>query len=146
MSKTTSKLGENKLNPHSIPLVPLTCVLCTDKSDNFKFLDINCQHSVENANNAYILLYSDGKSRPVVEGEAVLRANHVISGEAEDFNKRHIFALCQQTPAMKSSTHEVKLKLGSRGTLVEKWICICSCKAGQSGYCKHVVAVLLYVN
>ncbi|CAG9814030.1 unnamed protein product [Phaedon cochleariae] len=89
-----------------------------------------------------ILLYLDVKSRPV----AVLRANHVIFCEAEDFNKRHIFALCLQTPAMKSSPHEVKLKLGSRGTSVEQWICICSCNAGQSGYCEHVVADLLYVN
>ncbi|CAG9814340.1 unnamed protein product [Phaedon cochleariae] len=56
---------------------------------------------------ADILLYLDGKSRPVVEEEAVLRANHVILCEAEDFNKRHIFALCLQTSAMKSSPHEM---------------------------------------
>ncbi|CAG9813153.1 unnamed protein product [Phaedon cochleariae] len=92
------------------------------------------------------LLYSDGKSRPVVEAEAVLRANHVILCEAEDFNKRQIFALCLQISAMKSSPHEVKVKLGSRGTPVEQWNCICSCKAGQYGYCKHFVAVHSYVN
>ncbi|CAG9822472.1 unnamed protein product [Phaedon cochleariae] len=101
---------------------------------------------VEDVLLADILLYLDEKSRPVVEGEAVIRANHVILCGAEDFNKRHIFALCLQTSAMKSSPHEVKLKLGSRGTPIEQWICICSCKAGQSGYYEHVVAVLLYVN
>ncbi|CAG9814269.1 unnamed protein product [Phaedon cochleariae] len=111
---------------------------------------INNQYSIENACcrcsfGRYFALFR-WKKPTLVEGEAVLRANHVILCEAGDFNKRHMFALCLQTSAMKSSSHEVKLKLGSRGTPVEQWICICSCKVGQSGYCEHVVAVPLYVN
>lgn len=85
------------------------------------------------------------ESRCFVEGEAILNANHLIlTGCTEETDTtKEIFALCLQTSGIKSNPHEIKGQLN----IVEEKVSIngfvCSCKAGLSGSCKHIAAVLL---
>ncbi|KAI4455454.1 exonuclease phage-type/recb c-terminal domain-containing protein [Holotrichia oblita] len=87
---------------------------------------------------ADILTYVGERKRPLIEGEAVFKANHIFSCGINNENT-NIFALCTRSSAASASPHEININL-------IKWECKCSCKAGAGGYCKHVIATLFYVN
>ncbi|KAL1493685.1 hypothetical protein ABEB36_009380 [Hypothenemus hampei] len=66
-----------------------------------------------------------------------------------------LYALCLQTSALTSEPHVItgtlnlNLKLSSNNEIEERIEIVkidCSCKAGTSHSCKHVVAVLLFCN
>lgn len=85
------------------------------------------------------------ESRCMVEGEQLLNAKHVIliGTASETETTKDIFALCLQTSALKSGPHEIKGKLLIEDKKVAISSFTCSCKAGLSGTCKHISAVLL---
>lgn len=85
------------------------------------------------------------ESRCIVEGEELLNANHVIliGIENETNTTKEILALCLQTSAIKNTPHEIKGKFLIDGNKVAILEFTCTCKAGLSGTCKHVSAVLL---
>lgn len=88
-----------------------------------------------------ILEYIGDRSRPLKEGEEVFKAGHIIlCGLEVDTN---IKSLCLQTSALNSLPHEISIMLSED---VKSWKCVCSCKAGMSGFCKHIVATLIYIN
>lgn len=90
-------------------------------------------------------LQSTADSRCIVEGEALLNAKHIILiGTTKETDSHvEILALCLQTSAIKSSPHEIKGKLCIETGKINISKFTCSCKAGLSGTCKHVAAVLL---
>ncbi|KAK4886856.1 hypothetical protein RN001_003127 [Aquatica leii] len=84
-------------------------------------------------------------SRVVYEGKEVLNAGHVIlcgtTHRSED--TINVYALCLQTSALQSPPHKID---GIFYFHDKKWDIksfICSCKGGNSGRCKHILAVLL---
>ncbi|XP_072400302.1 uncharacterized protein [Diabrotica undecimpunctata] len=84
-------------------------------------------------------------SRCVVEGEQVLNSGHLIlTGKLEESSDHtiKIYGLCLQSSSVKSNPHEIKgtLSLTNGVNICEM---SCSCKAGNSGKCKHVSAVLV---
>lgn len=85
-------------------------------------------------------------SRCVYEGEEVLNAGHVIlcgklSSSTQD--KLHLCALCLQTTSLTSDPHQIKGTLLKEDGQVQIEKMNCSCKAGNSGKCKHISAVLI---
>lgn len=90
-----------------------------------------------------IFKYIGDRNRPMVEGEQVFKAGHVILCQVKNVEKLEVFGLVLQTSALTSKPHEVNLCLTNP---MNNWTCVCSCKSGQSGFCKHVVAVLIYIN
>ncbi|CAG9816051.1 unnamed protein product [Phaedon cochleariae] len=89
-----------------------------------------------------IIDYIGDKIRPLKEGEAVFRAGHIILCGVDVEQTHVIKSLCLQTSALTQPPHEIKI-IPQENAL---WICQCSCKAGNSGYCKHVIGTLIYIN
>nr|CAI5817983.1 unnamed protein product [Callosobruchus analis] len=89
-------------------------------------------------------LCANTDSRCITEGEEILNANHIIlMGVVSDSEEYvELLALCLQTSALKGSPHEIKGKL-ILGDVVTISNFTCICKAGLSGRCKHISAVLL---
>ncbi|VEN47855.1 unnamed protein product [Callosobruchus maculatus] len=84
-------------------------------------------------------------SRCFVEGEAILNAKHVILIGTTNISEVmvEVLALCLQTSALRSAPHEIKGKLSVVEQKVEIQQLTCTCKAGLSGRCKHIAAVLI---
>ncbi|KAJ8976851.1 hypothetical protein NQ317_012975 [Molorchus minor] len=87
-----------------------------------------------------ILEYLGEKVRPLKEGEAVFKAGHIILCGLDATEPHNIKSLCLQTSRLSQPPHEIKINLSS------PWVCECTCKAGLSGFCKHIVASLIYIN
>ncbi|KAK5650052.1 hypothetical protein RI129_001081 [Pyrocoelia pectoralis] len=91
--------------------------------------------------------YVDGtvNSRVVFEGEQVLNSGHIIlCGITEqESHFVNIYALCLQTTSLQSSPHKIEgtFLISDEDCQVKHFLC--SCKAGKSGRCKHISAVLL---
>ncbi|XP_072385868.1 uncharacterized protein [Diabrotica undecimpunctata] len=86
-------------------------------------------------------------SRRVYEGEQVVRAGHIIMCgrlHTEKQDRIVIYALCLQTSALQSSPHVIKGQLNIVNNIASVHKMECSCKGGNSGYCKHISAVLLH--
>lgn len=90
-----------------------------------------------------IMEYIGDRSRPLKEGEAVFKAGHIIMCGLDASNSEEIKSLCLQTSSLTSQPHEIVIMLNND---INKWKCVCSCKAGMSGFCKHIVATLIYIN
>lgn len=85
-------------------------------------------------------------SRNYVEGEKVLNSKHILlCGKLglTSTDKIKIIAYCLQTSDLKNNPHEIKGEMTAGGLIINFQ---CSCKAGLSEKCKHVLAVLLYCN
>ena len=84
-------------------------------------------------------------SRNYVEGEKVLNSKHVlICGKSPVTSENvRIVAYCLKTSDLKGTPHEINGEISANGTIMHFK---CSCKAGLSEKCKHVLAVLLYCN
>ncbi|XP_067143340.1 uncharacterized protein [Centruroides vittatus] len=99
-----------------------------------------------------ILKYAacSSSSRNFIEGEQLLLAGHVILCGIIEKNEQdrsvHFCALCLQTSALTSVPHRITgfLKFIDLSYKIDS--ITCSCKAGQSGKCKHCLAVLLFLN
>jgi SWIM zinc finger len=92
-----------------------------------------------------IMKYVGSGERPFVEGEAILKAKHIMecgltSRTEQEFR---VLGLCLQSSHLNSRPHEIKIWV--KATASPKISGTCSCKAG-SGKCKHIVAVLLFLN
>jgi len=90
--------------------------------------------------------------RSLIEGEAVLEAKMLVAvgrlrREDEDFvNILKVWALCLQTSALFSNPHElnVHIDLAKLGKDRVQYL-HCSCTAGESAKCKHLIALLLHL-
>lgn len=84
-------------------------------------------------------------SKCVVEGENVLNAGHLIlagkTGHSD--NTTFIYGLCLQSSAIFQQPHEIKGELINSGGVLTILKMHCSCKAGNSGRCKHISAFLI---
>lgn len=87
------------------------------------------------------------KKRPVIEGEALLDAGHIIMCGVKDEGKgfAKIEALCLQTSDLNGRPHKIDVLLKEEKETVHI-SGSCSCKAGASSKCKHFVGTLLHVN
>ena len=92
---------------------------------------------------AHIVAHIGDGKRCWEEGEAVLKAKHIVTcGVVGKSNSElKIMALCAQTSCLRAKPHEIVVTVTQTGFKIS-----CSCKAGQSQRCKHCVAVLLYLN
>lgn len=83
-------------------------------------------------------------SRNFVEGERLLNAGHVtchkLSEGSADVN---VIGFCLQTAGIKNSPHTIKGGITSNGSILNMQ---CSCKAGLSVKCKHILSLLLLCN
>lgn len=96
----------------------------------------------------------DGNRRCLKEGEAIVDSRHIIfcgvqsneekENEAEARCSVKIMALCLQTSKMSGPPHQIHVRICEKGEQKVKEA-TCSCKAGQSGQCKHIAGVLLYI-
>lgn len=86
-------------------------------------------------------------SKCVVEGENVLDAGHLIlAGKIKETSCSDyidVYGLCLQSSALDSNPHEITGKLSITAKYLKITSMICSCKAGNSGKCKHVSAFLI---
>uniref|UniRef100_A0A6P7G4C6 Uncharacterized protein LOC114335774 n=1 Tax=Diabrotica virgifera virgifera TaxID=50390 RepID=A0A6P7G4C6_DIAVI len=82
-----------------------------------------------------ILKYIGDTKRPLKEGEALLKAGHVVL--CGKYNNK-LVGLCLKTTNLNGAPHEITVDV-----LRDEWVAKCTCKAGQGGMCKHVIAVLL---
>ncbi|KAF0757310.1 SWIM-type domain-containing protein [Aphis craccivora] len=109
------------------------------------------QKSFLSINEIFNYLKCTPGARCVSEGEEFLNAGHIILCGIKSIieSKICLYALCLQTSALTSHPHEIngsiemeKLKndINYKIKLVEF---LCSCKAGASGRCKHVSAILI---
>lgn len=85
-------------------------------------------------------------TRNMVEGENVLNSGHIINCGYVNKNEMSIgiFATCLQTSSIRDKPHEINGNLHFKSS----WEIIelnCTCKAGASQRCKHVVSVLLHI-
>lgn len=60
-----------------------------------------------------ILMYVGEGSRPLIEGEAVLNAGHIIMCGKNIENESEIVALCQQTSNLKGPPHSLRILIKS---------------------------------
>uniref|UniRef100_A0A6P7H3Y7 Uncharacterized protein LOC114344070 isoform X1 n=1 Tax=Diabrotica virgifera virgifera TaxID=50390 RepID=A0A6P7H3Y7_DIAVI len=91
-------------------------------------------------------LQCSAHSKCVVEGENVLDAGHLIlAGKTvQHLNKIFIYGLCIQSSAINQNPHEIKGELMTiKGNVLKINAMHCSCKAGNSGRCKHISAFLV---
>ena len=84
-------------------------------------------------------------SRNYIEGERVLNSGHVIyCGKEHDESVVYkVIGYCLQTSSMRDNPHEINGKININGSTETMQ---CSCKAGLSEACKHIVGVLLYLS
>lgn len=86
------------------------------------------------------------RNRSIDEGEQVMKAGHVLYCYVKDHNLTNktfeLSAGVLQSSAPKSTPHEVTVSVCAEQPTEAH----CSCKAGASGCCKHVTAVMLYAN
>ncbi|XP_043469594.1 uncharacterized protein LOC122503202 [Leptopilina heterotoma] len=84
-------------------------------------------------------------SRNFVEGERVWQADHIIFCGQQDSDETSIkiISFCLQSSNLKSAPHQIKGEINLCGSIIKM---TCSCKAGLSEKCKHIVAVLLHLN
>lgn len=91
---------------------------------------------------------SNEKSRNIREGQKILSSKNLIRCgiTSKSSNQVHVYALCMKTSGLSELPHVItgvfeqdpRTQLG----LIKKMSC--TCKAGLSEECKHIVAVLLY--
>lgn len=93
-----------------------------------------------------IIAYGGKRSRPLIEGEKLFKANHIISVAAIKRVGRNvdILGLVIQSSQPKARPHEVSLELVEGDP--SKWKCVCTCKAGLGHKCKHVFGLLVHLN
>ncbi|XP_014225759.1 uncharacterized protein LOC106651652 [Trichogramma pretiosum] len=94
-----------------------------------------------------ILVILNNSKRPMIEGEAVLLANHILLCGFTTRDKRSINFVSYVVKSSKihDTPHEVKIKISVTQT-TKKICCNCSCPAGTGGKCKHIFATLLFIN
>nr|XP_046471424.1 uncharacterized protein LOC124213811 [Neodiprion pinetum] len=83
-----------------------------------------------------------------IGGEDILDEGHLMKcglqqSDTSCDNKYKIIAFCLQTSRLKDPPHEIVGAISQNGKIMGM---SCSCKAGLSESCKHVVAPLLYCN
>ena len=88
---------------------------------------------------------SNPSQRNFVEGERVLNAGHVIkcgiisAKSVSDMTEIQAFVL--QTSNLRDNPHEIKGTISKDKSINNMK---CTCKAGLSAKCKHIMATLLY--
>ncbi|XP_015379449.1 PREDICTED: uncharacterized protein LOC107173427 [Diuraphis noxia] len=87
----------------------------------------------------------DVSSRSAIEGKQILMdCQIIVCGKIEMKNTIQIKALILQTSHLNDLPHEVNGELVNHSLSIIPFTC--SCKAGASECCKHVVAVLPVLN
>lgn len=78
------------------------------------------------------------------EGEAILKANHVISAgvKSSSISAVEVFATCLQSSKVRDAPHEISIVFSRLEDV--PWKTGCSCKAGAGSHCKHIFAVMLF--
>lgn len=87
------------------------------------------------------------KQRNIVEAERLLRAGHIIKcgkniNKSNSSSEVYIISFCLQTSNLKGNPHRIDGQIKNEEIIHME----CSCKAGQSEKCKHIIATLLYIN
>ena len=90
--------------------------------------------------------------RPLVEGEGILDAGMLVTVgrlggnlAGSDDHIIQVWALCLQTSSLFSNPHVIKVNVDTSVISNRLRLTSCSCKAGTSEKCKHLVAVLMYL-
>lgn len=86
------------------------------------------------------------KQKNFVEGERILKAGHIIKcAKNEDKDECSdtvsFTAYCLETSKLKEAPHEINGKVELSGKIISIQ---CSCKAGLSEQCQHIVIILDY--
>ncbi|CAI6369773.1 unnamed protein product [Macrosiphum euphorbiae] len=101
-------------------------------------------------NDIFMYAKCTSSSRNLIEGEQVINSNHIVlCGKIQienNANTTTIKSLVIQSSNLSEKPHEITGQLLMKGNLIEIIDFVCTCKAGASECCKHVVAVLLHLN
>ncbi|CAI6377479.1 unnamed protein product [Macrosiphum euphorbiae] len=96
----------------------------------------------------YTFCSATPNTRNMVEGENILNSGHIINCGyiSKDLKEINTLGMCLQTSAIRDKPHNItgSLQLNENGLKVTK--ILCTCKAGNSQKCKHIVSTLLYLN
>lgn len=95
-----------------------------------------------------LINYIGSGSRPFEEGSRVLNSNHILMCGLCNSKQKGIdeyFALCLSSTSQTNYPHEISIKI-TKNNETKLLNALCSCQAGKSGKCKHIVGVLLYLN
>ncbi|CAI6376996.1 unnamed protein product [Macrosiphum euphorbiae] len=103
-----------------------------------------CKHVFVTVKNIY-LCELHFNSRSAIEGEQILKSKQIVlCGKIEMASVTQISALIVQTSHLQDMPHSIFGELTKPEVEIIKFKC--SCKAGASECCKHVVAILLFLN
>ncbi|XP_065219130.1 uncharacterized protein LOC135845739 isoform X2 [Planococcus citri] len=96
----------------------------------------------------YITTYFEGAIRPFSEGKAILNTGKYLKnvyriGDGNDANVMTFKATCIQSSGVFSPPHQIMVKFNQITTEIQG---TCSCTGGSSGKCKHVCALLMYLD
>ena len=96
----------------------------------------------------YNFVNGNQNSRNINEGEEVLKSGQILAvGCTNKIGKiKEILGLVLQTSGMTLFPHTITGSLHIENFNAEIVQMKCSCKAGLSGTCKHIVAVFLYLE
>jgi hypothetical protein len=97
--------------------------------------------------NLFKYLDATPASRCIIEGEAVLNAQHIITCGIKEQSSIlvEVFALVLQSSGTTTGLpHETTVTLLKKINILEISKSSCTCKAGLSQRCKHISAVLLH--
>ena len=94
-----------------------------------------------------IIVMLGNSKRPIIEGEAILLADHILMCGITDRRKDNIFitSFVTQSSKIHDQPHEINIQVSVNNKLKIIY-CKCSCPVGTGGKCKHIFAILLYVN
>ena len=87
--------------------------------------------------------YIGDRKRCLKEGEEVLKAGYIVACgiKEEKAGIVQVHALCVQTCGIRGKPHQIEACIEKN-----KFGVSCTCTAGLSGYCKHCIALLLYLH
>lgn len=90
--------------------------------------------------------YVCGGKRPLIEGEKLFNAGHVIRIGVTKQTERglDVIGYVLQSSNMKAAPHTINAII--KESKPTSWCCKCSCKAGLGEKCKHILAILFHIN
>ena len=97
-----------------------------------------------------LMKYVSGGSRSFEEGCRILNSNHILlcglrsSSNVENVDTDKYFALCLKTTSLTDYPHEINIKITTNHSKNKTLSAHCSCQAGNSGQCKHIVGVFYF--
>lgn len=92
-----------------------------------------------------IISFIDGHLRPIECGEELIKAEYFVKYGVLSMSNTgvQISGLCLQSSHIHEKPHKIDITI-SASSAIEK--SFCTCKAGQTGKCKHCVGLMILLS